>query len=215
MTIFKACDIRGPYGRALRDEHATSLGHAISALLGPREVIVAGDGRRSTPVLKQRLIDALLESGCHVLDLGIVPTPVFYFARHRLGIATGVMVTASHNPPDHNGFKIALGDLPITPLEMRQLQEMMEQRIRAPAASGELEPRDVLPDYLDAMRKKVEACNGMRVVVDYGNGMGAMTGPLWRICCRIPSAISSKPSRRHLRQRSRRHARSWRKRACQ
>jgi phosphomannomutase/phosphoglucomutase len=109
MSIFKACDIRAPYGDELTAADATFLGRAIAILQGPVEVIVAGDGRLSTPTLKKRLIEALAAGGCHVIDLGMVPTPAFYFARYRLGVMSGVMVTASHNPANYNGFKVILG----------------------------------------------------------------------------------------------------------
>ena len=106
MGIFKDCDIRGVYCLELFDWHASRLGQAIWHLLGGVDIIVAGDGRHSTARLKDSLIEALVEGGCHVVDLGQVPTPVFYFARNLLGIPAGVMVTASHNPADDNGFKI-------------------------------------------------------------------------------------------------------------
>ena len=89
MSIFKACDIRGEFGAELQIRHATQLGAALRALQGPITVLVAGDARVSTPALQSALIDSLLRSGCDVVDLGAVPTPLFYFARLRLGIQTG------------------------------------------------------------------------------------------------------------------------------
>ena len=184
MSIFKACDIRAPYPDELQDHHAIALGRAIVRLQGPGEVVVAGDGRISTPKLKQLLINSLLASGAQVIDLGVVPTPVFYYARHHLGIKTGVMVTASHNPPQYNGFKLALSDLPITEMEMNLLRKIMESTdIRLTNSVGEKIDVDILPDYLAFAQSQISSCSNLRIVVDYGNGMAALTGPrLWNHC---------------------------------
>ena len=180
MSIFKACDIRAPYGTELQDTHATALARAIVLEHGATEVLVAGDARPSTPSLKHHLIAGLMAGGCRVCDLGTVPTPVFNFARERLGVPVGVMVTASHNPPEHNGFKIALGKLPITPAELQELGSRMEAGAHPPSAVGEYRRHDILPDYLAFTEGRLEACRDLRVVVDYGNGVGALTGPtLW------------------------------------
>ncbi len=178
MSIFKACDIRAAYGEELKDHHATDLGYAIADRQGPVEVVVAGDGRKSTPRLKSLLVEALVSGGCRVIDLGMVPTPAMYFARQQLGIATGVMVTASHNPPDHNGFKLALGEWPITEDEIAELKYLMERGSHLPAPMGSVSSFDILPDYLSFATAQLEPCSGLRVVVDYGNGVGALVGPL-------------------------------------
>ncbi|HEC33107.1 MAG TPA: phosphomannomutase/phosphoglucomutase, partial [Chloroflexi bacterium] len=150
MSIYKMCDIRGTYGVELFDNHGERLGRAIAHLQGQVEVIVGGDGRLSTPALKRRLIAGLVEGGCTVIDLGTLPTPAFYFARRHLGVETGVMVTASHNPAGDNGFKIVLGPLPITPEEMRQLRDRMEATVPSPTGpQGEVRSVDILPEYLD------------------------------------------------------------------
>lgn len=181
MSIFKACDIRGPYGAALRDEHAVALAHALALRHGPGDVVVGGDGRLSTPHLKDALVRSLVACGCRAIDIGIVPTPVVHFARWRLGAPAAIMVTASHNPPDHNGFKIALGDLPVTEDDIGELRALIERGARAPAGNGAHSAHEALPEYLEAMRALVAPLKGLRVVADYGNGVGALTGPaLWR-----------------------------------
>ncbi len=184
MSIFKACDIRAPYPIELQDQHAVSLGQAIARLQGPGDVIVGGDARLSTPQLKQLLIKSLVANGCHVVDIGMIPTPVFYYARHRLKIKTGVMVTASHNPPQYNGFKLAFGDLPISAAEMARLQKLMSQNnLSFSSRKGRQITVDILPDYIKFAKSQIKACHNLRVVVDYGNGMGALTGPtLWEHC---------------------------------
>ncbi len=183
MSIFKACDIRAPYPDELKDEHAILLGKAIASLLGTCDVLVGGDGRLSTPRLKQLLIGSLLTSGCRVIDLGMLPTPAFYFARHALGVKAGVMVTASHNPPQYNGFKLAFADLPITEAEISNLQELMLHSNLAAQNRNrrQVESIDMLPAYIEFVKEQMESLAGLRVVVDYGNGMGALIGPeLWK-----------------------------------
>src|SRR5262249_19486669 len=105
MSIYQKCDIRGKFGSELTVDHARRLARALVDEKGAGAVLVGGDGRISTPPLKTTLIDHLVAGGCTVVDIGTVPTPVFYFARARLGLDVGVMVTASHNPAEDNGFK--------------------------------------------------------------------------------------------------------------
>lgn len=177
MSIFKACDIRGEFGSELRVEHATALGRAL-AVESPANVVVGGDGRLSTPVLKEALIAALTGCGVPVIDLGCVPTPVFYYARRRHNIPVGVMVTASHNPAPDNGFKIILGELPISPPELEKIRRLMEGSApcagRVPAAATSL---DVVPDYLASVRALATARGALKVVVDSGNGMWGPLAP--------------------------------------
>lgn len=181
MSIYKACDIRGLDGAELTVEHATRLGVALARLQGASHVIVAGDGRPSTPELKHALIDSLATAGMQVVDLGIVPTPVFYFARQRLGILTGVMVTASHNPAGYNGFKITLGELPITPRDMQRIEQIMEGDEPAPGgADGGVEALDILPDYLAFAHRQMPDLAGLQVVVDCSNGVASLAArELW------------------------------------
>jgi phosphomannomutase/phosphoglucomutase len=156
-------------------EHASALGHALATLLPQGSaVLVGGDGRHSTPALQAGLIAAMAEGGLHVTDLGTLPTPAFYFARGHLGVMPGVMVTASHNPPDDNGFKIVLGELPLTEHEMSMLRLAMEPAAETARAGGGSRTVDVLPSYVRARAATELPCRPLRVVVDGGNGvMGA------------------------------------------
>jgi len=182
MGIYKDCDIRGVYGLDLSDWHASRLGQAIGHLLGAGDVLVAGDGRHSTARLKDKLSEALVGRGCYVVDLGQVPTPVFYFARHFLGINTGVIVTASHNPAEDNGFKLILGALPVTPQEMLTIRNVMEHNVELrQVPGGRVEKVDILPEYLLSMRKQIPHLEGLKVVVDCANGMAAQVAKsLWQ-----------------------------------
>ena len=177
MSIFKACDIRGHYGTQLLDEHARQLGSALATYCGQVDVLVGGDGRISTPALKQHLIEALVQGGCHVIDIGIVPTPVLYFARRHLGVQAGVIVTASHNPPADNGFKLALGELPITPDQIETIAELMSANTLASNAKtpGSVTQSVILPTYTEFARQQVGRLDGMCIVADCANGMAALT----------------------------------------
>ncbi len=114
MSIFHACDIRGIAGRDLTDVAARKIGLAVGLKLAGQKVVVGGDIRLSTPALQAIVIEALVQSGCHVLDIGTVSTPAFSYALQKTAAAGGVMVTASHNPAPYNGFKLVLGPDPVT-----------------------------------------------------------------------------------------------------
>jgi phosphomannomutase/phosphoglucomutase len=174
MTIFKACDIRGRYGRDLTPQIAERLGRAVGTELGGRSVVVGGDLRPSTLPLKEALIDGLMRAGCRVVDTGIVPTPAFYFAKEFLEAAGGVMVTGSHNPPGDNGFKIALGQWPITEEELASLRRRMELEDFA-HGDGSCEHADIVEPYKTFIASKFPTGGDLKVVVDAGNGC------YWRI----------------------------------
>ncbi len=178
MSIFKACDIRGVFGTELTVEHAAALGRALAARHSSPDVLVGGDGRLSTPVLKNALIRALAQSGKRVLDLGRVPTPAFYFARRRLGVPVGVMVTASHNPAADNGFKIVLGDLPITEAELAELAAAMESPAQHLSARvGAVARISILEDYAAFIKNLCPARGRRKLVIDGANGMLGPTAP--------------------------------------
>ena len=176
MSIFKAADIRGHYGSELHDDDAYRLGMAIAIRCGAVAVLVGGDGRQSTPTLKSFLIQGLSAGGCHVIDLGILPTPALYFARRLLNVTTAVMVTASHNPPEDNGFKVALGQIPITPDEIQALADVMAA-ISRPVNLHEkygAQARSILPEYIDSVRSQASSLTGMHIVVDCADGVAGL-----------------------------------------
>lgn len=183
MSIFKACDIRGRYGDALTSEVARRLGRAIGAHLGATAILVAGDVRPSTEPLKAALVDGLVATGCRVLDLGVVPTPAFYFARDYLGVTPAVMVTGSHNPPGDNGFKVNLGPWPITEAEIALLARRMDGDEPVARPGGGCETRDILAAYeadLEQQCRPLREQPGqqrLRVVVDAGNGCYSHVAP--------------------------------------
>ncbi len=177
MSIYKKCDIRGEYGVDLTDEHAARLGDAMVCILPDHStVIVGGDGRLSTTPLKRRLIQSMVQGGLKVVDIGMVSTPVFYFARRKSNISPGVMVTASHNPAKDNGFKITLGELPVTPQEMCRIMALMESSLPAMESQpGYVENRDMLPEYMQELSTLIPHLENLKVVVDCSNGMTSQT----------------------------------------
>jgi phosphomannomutase / phosphoglucomutase len=183
MSIYKACDIRGKYGSELTEEHSARLACALRTLYGSGPVLAAGDGRVSTPSLKAALVRSLSACGFDVVDLGIVPTPLFYFARQALGVAMGVMVTASHNPAGDNGFKLTTGPLPITTDEMSEIQRLMEAGPAGEIAAhpGTVRPMDLMAKYLHTLQAHISRLDGMKVAIDCAHGMAGLAArPVWQ-----------------------------------
>ncbi|MGE6384156.1 phosphomannomutase/phosphoglucomutase [Pseudomonas sp. NPDC078416] len=178
-TIFRAYDIRGIVGDTLSAETAYWIGRAVGAeslAQGEPHVSVGRDGRLSGPELVADLIKGLHDSGCHVSDIGMVPTPALYYATHVLAGKTGVMLTGSHNPKDYNGFKIVIaGDT----LADEQIQALHE-RIKAndlPSAKGSIIKVNILDRYASQIIGDVVLARRMKVVVDCGNGVGGVIAP--------------------------------------
>lgn len=177
--IFRAYDIRGIVGQTLTTDTAYWIGRAVgseSLAKGEPGVVVGRDGRLSGPDMAQALMQGLLDSGCSVTDLGMVPTPVLYFATHMLEARSGVMVTGSHNPPDYNGFKIViagetLSNERITALYNRIVNDDLAHGV------GSLEQVEMLNTYLEHIRNDIALAKPLRVVVDCGNGVGGVVGP--------------------------------------
>lgn len=170
MSIFKACDIRGVAGDDLTGEVARQIGYAIGTRVAGRSLAVGGDVRISTQLLKSELVTALVNSGCRVFDIGTVPTPTFYYFLREHQIEAGVMVTASHNPAKYNGFKVALGPLPVTEADMRELEELTGLGA-CKLGAGTLERVDVLNQYMVAMLKIArKPVRPLHIVIDAGNG---------------------------------------------
>ncbi len=172
--IFRAYDVRGVYGEDLTEEAAERIGRAFGSYIGAeREIIVGRDVRLSSERLQAAIINGLLSAGCSVVDIGLVPTPVLYFAVIHYRKNGGVMVTASHNPPEWNGFKLCRGDgsplakgLGMEEIERRVFSEDLES-----ASPGRIERYDnVLSDYSEFILDRVSIKRRLKVAVDLGNG---------------------------------------------
>jgi len=178
-SIFKAYDIRGIVPSTLTEEVAEGLGRAFgSAALreGEKAVAVGRDGRLSGPALSAALIRGLVAAGVQVIDVGLVTTPMLYFAAHTL-CRSGIQVTGSHNPRDYNGFKMVLGGRAIYGDEIQALRQTMENESWALTAGGSVRHEDVLADYTARIVGDVKLARPMKVVVDSGNGIAGASAP--------------------------------------
>ncbi len=152
-SILRAYDIRGIYNQTLFDADAFFVGKSFASFLhknGKKKISVACDGRASSPLLKAQLIKALVESGLEVLDVGLGPTPMLYFSVYHLDCDAGIMVTGSHNPKDHNGFKMMLRDRPFFGDDILGLGKLVEADDFVDG-EGSIEDVDVKADYVDRM----------------------------------------------------------------
>jgi phosphomannomutase/phosphoglucomutase len=177
--IFRAYDIRGLVAQELDDALVTSIGKALGTLaesMGQQAFIVGSDGRESSPHIKNVLVRALLASGRDVIDIGMVPTPLLYFATQTLGPKNGAMVTGSHNPPEYNGIKITLDG---RPLAGKQIEQLRDQVIagKFSEGAGKMLKQDVAEAYLEAASSDMAIASPLKIVVDAGNGAAGVIGP--------------------------------------
>ena len=179
-SIFRAYDVRGVVGKTLNKEVAHALGQSIGALMGEkglREIVVGRDGRLSGPELAGALADGLRAAGIDVIDVGAVPTPVVYYAAYRFNTGCGVAVTGSHNPPDHNGFKIVVGGETLSEGAIQDLYQRIASGALESGGQGSLRQVDVAPDYIEKIVSDVLAERRLKIVVDCGNGIPGAIAP--------------------------------------
>ena len=177
--IFKAYDIRGIVGRTLTPDIVRAIGHGLGTLAreAKRPAIAIGrDGRLSGPELSEALSDGIRAAGTDVIDVGMVVTPMTYFASHALDTGSSVIVTGSHNPPDYNGLKMVIDG---TTLAGDAIQRLSGRLLRGDLLSGEGHYRvhDVGGAYLDRIAHDVKLERPMRIAVDCGNGVGGAYAP--------------------------------------
>ena len=178
-SIFKAYDIRGIVPSTLDEQVAEALGRAFgTAALGEGEktVAVGRDGRLSGPSLSSALIRGLVAAGVEVIDVGLVTTPMLYFAAHTL-CRSGIQVTGSHNPKDYNGFKMVLGGRAIYGAEIQALRQTMQLESWLLQSGGRVREADVLADYTARIVGDVKLARPMKIVVDSGNGIAGASAP--------------------------------------
>ncbi len=178
-NIFRAYDIRGVVGKTLNADVARAIGQAIGTALqerGLKEIAVARDGRASGQELAGALMMGLRSTGCDVIDIGAVPTPVLYFATFHLNTGSGVMVTGSHNPPEYNGFKIVIGGETLADQQIQDLYARIAEG-RIARGSGGMQVMDVGADYVERITGDVQIERKLKVVVDAGNGIAGPLAP--------------------------------------
>jgi phosphomannomutase/phosphoglucomutase len=178
--VFRAYDIRGPVeatGLTADLSYAIGLAFASEAREKQQTVVAVGrDGRLSGPELTQALMRGICDAGIDILDIGMVPTPLLYFATNRLATTSGVMVTASHNPGNHNGFKIVLCGKTLTTDEIRALRERIVQQ-RFTQGHGKITSVDIIEDYEKYVTDRIHLSRPLKVVVDCGNGIAGNIVP--------------------------------------
>jgi len=178
-SIFKAYDIRGIVEEELTPEVVKLIGLAIgseSIAQGERGIVVGRDGRLTGPMLSESLISGLDESGCHVVDIGMVPTPLVYFATYTKGASSGVKVTGSHNPPEYNGFKNMIAGETLAADKIQNLYSRIVNQ-QFSSGSGSSTSINIDQDYMDTIKSDIVLERELNIVVDCGNGIAGNIAP--------------------------------------
>ncbi|GJL82932.1 MAG: phosphoglucomutase [marine bacterium B5-7] len=182
--IFKAYDIRGIVGDTLTPDTVQDIGRAVGSLArerGNRRIVIGRDGRLSGPEMIQALATGLMEMGLEVIDVGMVPSPVVYFAAEHLSTGAAVAVTGSHNPPQYNGFKIIAGGETLSGEAIQELRRRIEQQDfvndEADTDSGSRHSEDVTSAYLDRITSDIKLKRPFKICVDCGNGVAGELAP--------------------------------------
>ncbi|MBV1905348.1 MAG: phosphomannomutase/phosphoglucomutase [Pseudomonadales bacterium] len=177
--IFRAYDIRGIVTSNLTSEIVYWIGRAFAGQAreaNQERVAVGRDGRLSSPELSEALIRGLTEGGLDVLDIGMVPTPLLYYATHALNTGTGIMITGSHNPPDYNGLKMVLAGTTLAEDSIQTLRARIESN-NLPEGEGSSETVDIIASYLDRVTEDVVLAQAPKIVIDCGNGVAGNVAP--------------------------------------
>jgi phosphomannomutase/phosphoglucomutase len=177
--IFRAYDIRGVVGRTLTPEIVREIGRALGSFARERNAAtfaIGRDGRLSGPELAGALAEGLNAAGADVVDIGMAPTPVAYFAAHHLGCGSCVAVTGSHNPPDYNGLKIVVGGNTLYGDEIQDLRKRIDAGKFA-SGNGKRSEANVLDAYVKRIASDVKLARKMHIAVDCGNGVAGMLAP--------------------------------------
>lgn len=170
--IFRAYDIRGVVDQSLTCDAVYDIGRALGTKVlefGGHTIIIGRDGRLSGPRLSKELQAGILSTGCNVIDIGLVPTPVLYFASKYLKINSAVMLTGSHNPPNYNGLKIILNDVTIYGAAIQELQQMILSETFM-VGDGSYTYLNVINAYIEHVQQSMQLKRNLKIVIDCGNG---------------------------------------------
>jgi len=173
--IFREYDIRGIVGKDLTPETVEILGRGIGTYVrrhGKKSVALGRDCRLSSPEFAAALTRGLLSTGCDILDLGTIPTPLLYFCVYTQDQEAGVMITGSHNPPEYNGFKLMLGHETLFGQDIQDIRRLIEDQDFISEAGGESRDYDIVPEYHRYVVENIHLDRPLKVVVDAGNGTG-------------------------------------------
>ena len=178
-NIFRDYDIRGLVGDGLTKDVVNLLGQSIGSEIyesGSQSVVVGRDGRESSEALQSALIAGLQATGRDVVDIGLVPTPVLYFAAQELNADCGVMVTGSHNPKDYNGLKIIEKNESLTPEAIQNLRQRIDAG-QLLQGDGSFDSKEIIPAYIERIVSDVRLARPLKVVIDCGNGAASVVAP--------------------------------------
>ena len=194
--IFREYDIRGIVGTDLTPASVSSIGKAIGTYIrrgNGKNMILGRDVRSSSVEFCNILSKALNSTGCNVIDIGMVPTPVLYFALHHFNADGGVMITGSHNPPEFNGFKISQGFHSLYGEKVQELKGLIEVN-DFEVGTGTTKQQPVLAEYMEKICSILEIPRKIKVVVDGGNGCFGIVGPdLLKKLGQTPIELFSEP----------------------
>ena len=177
--IFRAYDIRGIVGATLTAQVVRAIGQALGTLAleaGGTTIAIGRDGRLSGPELSAALAEGIAASGANVIDIGMVPTPVTYFAAYHLGCGSAVMLTGSHNPPDYNGIKMVIAGTTLAGEAIQELRRRIESG-RVAKGAGRIEHREIADAYLERVVGDVKLARPMKIAIDCGNGVTGDIAP--------------------------------------
>jgi len=180
--IFRQYDIRGIVDKDLTTEAARAIGAAYAAYLVEHDtrgaIAVGRDNRPSGPKLRDALVDGLTSSGVDVIDIGVVPTPLNYWALHHLPVVGGIQITGSHNPPEYNGFKLSVGTGSMHCEEIQHLYALTQSPAAPSGKKGTRRDEVVIDRYIDDIIQRIgKLARPIRGVYDCGNGAGALVAP--------------------------------------
>ncbi len=191
MSIFREYDVRGVVGKDLTPDVAESIGRAYGTMArqrGCRAVALGRDGRLTSPDLRDRVLAGITAAGVDVVDIGICPTPLLYFALYELPVDGGVMVTGSHNAAEYNGFKLCLGKMALHGDDVQELRRLIEAGAYV-SGSGTVSTATVIPPYLRYLKEQFAGVDGtgLHVVLDCGNGAASLVAKaaLEQLGCRV------------------------------
>lgn len=179
-NIFREYDIRGIVGKELHEEDARAIAKAFGTYVqrhGKKTLAVGRDVRLTSDHFGEIVIDGLASTGIHVLDIGVVPTPLLYFSLFNLPVEGGIMITASHNPAEYNGFKLCLETASVYGEEIQKIRGMVESGDFVSGKGSILQIPDIIDRYLKYVTERVHLKRPVRVAIDSGNATGALVAP--------------------------------------
>lgn len=177
--IFRAYDIRGVVNEDLTENGVYTIGRAYAALAQNRtkQVVIARDGRHSGPAFLKALQQGLIDGGLDVINVGAVPSPVCYFAAHKLKTYSSIMVTGSHNPKDYNGLKLTLANETLACEKIQNLYDIIQQKNFPETTPGTVVEQNVCDDYIKVITQQIKPERPLKIAIDCGNGITGMIAP--------------------------------------